>query len=85
MITKKQFCQMKIEDYCRENEVQVSDSLVTEASTIAVCMEYLGLIKEDWAKEYTQTRGGIMFTYWDRDKQEVFLLSIREFLSLLPD
>lgn len=85
MITKKQFCQMIIEDYCRDCGVNISDSLVTESSTLAVCMEYLGLIKESWAKDYAQTRGGILYTYWDKDKSEACILSTREFIDLLPE
>jgi len=48
-------------------------------------MEYLNMLKSEEAKEYVQSRDGIMYTYWDEDKSEVCVLSVRELLNLLPE
>jgi len=85
MITKEQFCKMIIKDYCEDNNVELSDNLILQSSTLAVCMEHLNLLKEDWAKEYAQSRGGIVYTFYDENKSEVAFLSTRELIDLLPD
>ena len=88
MITKKQFCEIQINKFCRENNISkntLGDGWIYNSSTLAVCMEYLNMLKSDGAKEYTETRSGVMYTYWDRDKSELCVLSVREFLDLLPE
>jgi hypothetical protein len=85
-MTKKRFCKMKIEDYCLDNKIEeVSDIFVYQSSTIAVCMEYLGLIKDEEAKVYAMSRGGNLFMYYDKDEQDVAVLSIRDLIELLPE
>jgi hypothetical protein len=85
-MTKERFCKMKIEDYLLDNKLtEIDDSAVYESSTIAVCMEYLGLIKSEEAKEYAMCRGGNLFMYYDKDEQDVAVLSIRDLIELLPE
>jgi len=86
MITKKQFCEMKIKHYLRRNNIkEISDLLVAQSSTIAICMEYLDLIKSDELKEYAKSRDNALFSYWDKEKFEACILSVREFIDLLPE
>jgi len=88
MITKKQFCEIQINKFCRENNTTkdvLGDGWIYNSSTLAVCMEYLDMLKSLEAKEYTETRNGVMYTYWDKDKSELCVLSVREFLDLLPE
>jgi len=88
MITKKQFCEIQINKFCRENNTTkdvLGDGWIYNSSTLAVCMEYLNMLKSLEAKEYVQSRDGILYTYWDKNKSEVFSLSVREFLDLLPE
>ena len=87
MITRKQFCEIQIDEFCRDLNIpkeELNDNYVYRSSTLAVCMEYLGMLKSEEAKEYTASRGGHMFTYANMDTKEVEILSTREFIDLLP-
>jgi hypothetical protein len=85
-MTKKRFCKMQIQDYLLDNELtEIDDSAVYQSSTIAVCMEYLGLIEDEEAKEYATCRGGNLFSYYDKDEKDVAILSVRELIELLPE
>ena len=69
MITKKQFCEIQINKFCRENNTTkdvLGDGWIYNSSTLAVCMEYLDMLKSLEAKE-------------------LCVLSVREFLDLLPE
>ena len=48
-------------------------------------MEYLDLIKSDELKEYAKSRDNALFSYWDKEKFEACILSVREFIDLLPE
>ena len=88
MITKKQFCEIQIDKFCREHNTTkdvLGDGWIYNSSTLAICMEYLGMLKSEEAKEYVQTRNGILYICWDEDKSEASILSVREFLDLLPE
>jgi len=88
MITKKQFSEIQIKKFCYKNNTTrdvLGDGWIYNSSTLAVCMEYLNMLKSEEAKEYVQSRDGIMYTYWDEDKSEVCVLSVRELLNLLPE
>jgi len=88
MITKKQFCEIQIKKFCYKNNTTkdvLGDGWIYNSSTLAVCMEYLNMLKSEEAKEYVQSRDGIIYTYWDEDKSKVCILSAREFLNLLPE
>lgn len=88
MITKKQFCEIKIKEYCKDNNISIDEleeGMCFTSSTLAVCMEYLGLLKDNSIKEYVASRGGTMYVYGNRETGEVAILSIREFINLLPE
>jgi len=88
MITKKQFCEIQINKFCRENNTTkdvLGDGWVYNSATLAVCMEYLNMLKYDEAKEHAQSRDGVLFMCWDNEKSETSTLSVREFLDLLPE
>jgi len=88
MITKKQFCEIQINKFCRENnttENALGDGWIYNSSTLAVCMEYLNMLKSDEAKEHAQFKDGVLFMCWDKEKSETCILSVREFLDLLPE
>ena len=79
MLTKKQFCEAVIDEYKSRNKVNVVSDESIGCSSLAVAMEYLGLLKSDSAKEYARTRSGILFTHRRGS------LSARDILGLLPD
>ena len=86
MITKKHFCEIKIREYCEDNDISIDDlkeDICFSSSTVAICMEYLGLLKDNSIKEYVSSRGGTMYVYGNRETGEVAILSTREFLDLL--
>ena len=88
MITKKQFCEIQINKFCRENNISkntLGDGWIYNSSTLAVCMEYLNMLKSDEAKEHAQFKDGNLFMCWDKEKSETSTLSVREFLDLLPE
>lgn len=85
MITKKQFCEIIIENFCRDNNTQVNDGLVTQSSKVAVAMEYLGLIESEEMKEFASERGGILFLKFDEKTGKTDFLTVREMINLLPE
>ena len=86
MFTKTQFCKMIVNKHLREEDKEkLEDWDILQSSTLAVCMEHLGLIQSNEAKEYASTRGGIIYTYIDDESKEVHILSTRELIELLPD
>jgi hypothetical protein len=54
-MTKKEICQMTIHDFI-ENELnnneKLNDKHILQSTSLGIAMEYLELLKEDWAKEY---------------------------------
>lgn len=86
MMSKRQFAEMVVDDFCRENNVdreKVSGHIYA-SSGLAVALEFLGeLSKEE--QEYSIKRGGTAFHYYDREKNEVVILSVREILNMLPE
>jgi len=89
MITKKQFCEIVVDDFCRSNNLEsptmLNDSHIAQSSSLAVCMEHLGLIKSEVGKEYASSRGGILYTHVNFKTKDVNILSTRELLDLLPE
>lgn len=82
-MTKKQLCRAVIQKECGKNVPDQSD--VYKSSTIAVAMEYLGLLKARDVKDYAKERGGTVFVYYDEEQKEPCHLSFRELLDLLPE
>jgi hypothetical protein len=79
MITKKQFCEIIIKKLHNPRH-EIMDSSVYESPNIAVCMECLGMIKSDEAKNYASQVSGIFLTA-DNDN----ILTIREMINILPE
>lgn len=59
------------------------EQYITRSPTIAVCAEFLKLIKSPQLIEYAKTRGA-SFLISDEDGGKVSILSVRELLELLP-
>lgn len=84
MITKKQACEIVIENFkqsCDFNEIQ--ESQILQSSKLAVAMEYLDLLKDPQLKLYAANRGGALLGGWIEDGYKT--LTFRELLDLLPD
>jgi hypothetical protein len=84
MITKKQFCKSIVEDYESKSGRKVQNSDILQSSSLAVAMEYLDMLTEEWAWEYASERGGNVWSYYDKENGEYGILSARELLELLP-
>lgn len=85
MITKKQFAESIVRDYCRETgvkEEELSGWEILKSSSLAVAMEFLGMLKTPEQQEYAKNRGG---TFVLVNSAEFQHLSTREMLGLLPD
>lgn len=88
MISKKQYCELVIEDFCRSegiNRDELKEGDVFKSSCLGVAMEYLGLIKDREILEYVDSRGGILDTYVNAEEKIINTFSLRDMLSLLPD
>lgn len=91
MMTKTQFANKIIDDFCRDEGLNRSKVTnwgihVFKSSRLAVALEFLNMINED-DKIYSKSRGGIEYICaYDRDNNGyVPILSTRELLDLLPD
>jgi hypothetical protein len=88
MISKKQYCELVIEDFCRSeaiNRDQLKEGDIYKSSCLGVAMEYLGLIKDPSNLEYIAARGGVLDTYVNAEEKIINTFSLRDMLSLLPD
>ncbi len=74
MLTKRELCEHIVETKGR------SHTSISQSSTLAVALEFLGLLITDEEKAYTGDRGGIVYI-----TGEGKVLSFRELLDLLPD
>lgn len=92
MITKKEACEFVVSSFARKElgmEVpidftKIPQSSVLQSSTLAVAMEYLGLITEPTYIEYTSNRGGIVYVGEKVDSM-VPIVSFREILNSLSE
>jgi len=91
MMTKKQYAKSIVNDFCKNNlggkdpkNVDNWGPYLFMSSSLAVALEFLGLLDEH-QKEYSTTRGGTVKIYYDEEIREPVILSTRELLSLLPD
>lgn len=90
-MTKEQFCKMIIErekgvDHNRSDESLIP--MIYSSTSLGIALETLGVITpEKYPTEYNylQTRGGVLYAYFDRKDEEVYQISMIELLSLLPD
>lgn len=82
MLTKKELCLAAIQKFESEEHVKATSENITMSSSLAIAMEHLGMLKGN-DLEYAQSRGGVLFTYFD--KNETKCLTFREVLDLLPN
>jgi len=84
MLTKKEFCEYIIYDFKRSEKVKsVTENDILKSSSLAVAMEYLGLIENKEMQDYAASRAGCQILF--ADKQEPKMLTTRELLNMLPD
>ena len=90
MLTKREFAEMIVEDFCKEENIKREDAHthICASSRLAVALEYLGELTP-FEKEYSSTRGGTEYRKIVLDSDGKFdtlhILSTRELLNLLPD
>jgi hypothetical protein len=92
MLTKKQLCEAKLRQYAVTelgfklpvNLDEIPEATVMQSSTIAVCMEYLGLLKDPTFKEYAASRGGLIAVSHDEDKNPI-VISFRDILEAMKE
>ena len=81
MITKRELCEIIVN---RDYDKELSEAQnILSSSCLAVSMEMLNLITEDYLKEYVKTREGIVLSGKTSDGYRI--LGLRKLLSLLPD
>lgn len=82
MITKKQFCEHIIAEWCDSHGMQnpPEETYITQSSSLGVAMEHLGLIKDQAMLKYIQDRAGIYLLTKNGGH-----LSTRELLEMLPE
>ena len=93
MITRKNYCKSLLQSYLNEYNLEDPKDLVPhifESSTMGIILQELGIINpKDYPMEndYINSRGGIMATYAEKNKNGVLIqtLTVREFLDLLPE
>lgn len=93
MITRKNYCKSQLRMYLSEYNLEDPKDLVPhifESSTMGIILQELGIINpKDYPMEndYINSRGGIMATYAEKNKNGVLIqtLTVREFLDLLPE
>ena len=93
MITRKNYCKSQLHMYLSEYNLEDPKDLVPhifESSTMGIILQELGIINpKDYPMEndYINSRGGIMATYAEKNKNGVLIqtLTVREFLDLLPE
>ena len=84
MVTKDQLCQTMIDRFEEEEGHPPADNDILGSSTLAVSMEHLGLLVSEEMQEYAASRGGSFVMPVTKGK-EIWNMSFRELLSLLPD
>jgi hypothetical protein len=85
MISKKQLCQIILNDFEKIEGRKPTEADITSSSSLAVAMEFLGQLNNPMYKQYASERGGRLYMYIDEEKRGVSMLSVRELLGLLPD
>ena len=93
MITRKNYCKSRLQSYLNKYNLEDPKDLVPhifESSTMGIILQELGIINsKDYPMEndYIKSRGGIMATYAEKNKNGVLIqtLTVREFLDLLPE
>lgn len=90
MLTKKQFAEAMVREFVMENldgdMTLLKESHILSSSSLAVGMEYLGLLKDPEFQSYAQGRAGVgFFSSFNPTSKELEVISTRDMLELLPD
>ena len=90
MLTKKEFAENIVDDFCREEGVKREDAhtRIYASSRLAVALEFLGELSEE-EKEYSIQRAGAEYHKIvlnpDGSFKDAHFLTTREMLQLLPE
>ena len=90
MLTKKEFAESIVEDFCLEDGIAREDAhtRICASSRLAVALEFLGELSEE-EKEYSSQRAGAEYRKTilndDGTFNDLHFLTTREMLQLLPD
>lgn len=97
MITRRQFCMSQIRKFIADNSLEMDFYMedmtrlipyIGSSTTLGVCLEYLGILtKKDYPEDfnYLASRGGVFQVGYDEKSKEVNILTVREFLAMLPE
>jgi len=67
------------------DEIDFLNNRIFAEGALAIGLEFTGLLKPE-NKDYAASRGGVTrYMYYDTEKNDVFSLSLREIIDLLPD
>jgi len=86
-LTKKDFAESIIKDYCCMRNIykkDMDDQDALYSSRVAVAMEFLGMLKSEWAINYAAGRAGIIDIVGD-DTFPPAMNTVRDVLDTLPD
>lgn len=86
MMSKRQFAECLVNRFCSSENVsrEEAHNYILSSSTLAVSLEYLGMLNEDEAG-YSRERGGCAYTYFGDKDHSPAILTIREIMSFLPE
>lgn len=90
MLTKKEFAEMIIGEFCASENIQREDAHnhIYASSRLAVALEFMGELNE-FEMQYSRTRGGIEYSVpifnLEGVYEDLHILSTRDMLNLLPD
>ena len=94
MITKKVLCENILRQHCEEKlhmSIPVDiynlpnvNEIAYGSSTAAVCMEYLGILKDDEVIDYASRRGGLMVLSHNDDKMPD-IITLRDILESMKE
>lgn len=95
MMTKKEMAEAMLKQKRKElnipDEMSLEDvarNYMYESSTVAVCLDVLGVLDNTPAmKQYAASRGGLLYIGKAMSKEygDLPMLSVRELIDLLPD
>jgi hypothetical protein len=92
MLTKKELCEAMLIKYAHANLAmngpidltKIPESVCMSSTTVGICMEYLGLIKDPSIKKYISHRGGVFMTTFDKEGNPT-VISFRQVLESMKD
>lgn len=92
MYTKKELCEFYLRSFAKEKLnmkvpiklEEIPESFITTSSIVAICMEYLELIKNPELINYAKGRGGTLLISSYEDGCPC-IVSFRELIESLPE